>query len=58
MEHTTPKPTTDLKTLLIQNGWNTECESPHEIRNEDGSFATGQAADMVVECIKSGWYDE
>jgi hypothetical protein len=34
--------------LLEENGWTVECESPFEIRHEDGSFATGQAAQIVV----------
>lgn len=38
---------TDEK-LLEQHGWEVECESPFEIRHEDGSFATGQAAKAVL----------
>lgn len=34
--------------ILKANGWEIECESPFEIRHEDGSFATGQAAWLVV----------
>lgn len=34
--------------MLELNGWHVECYSPFEIRHEDGSFATGQAAHMVV----------
>jgi hypothetical protein len=34
--------------LLAKYGWTIECESPFEIRNEDGSFASGQAAIIVV----------
>ena len=26
--------------LLKENGWEVECESPFEIRHEDGSFAS------------------
>lgn len=33
--------------LLERNGWTVECESPFEIRHKDGSFAKGQAADIV-----------
>ena len=33
--------------ILEKNGWTVECESPFEIRHEDGSFATGQAAIIV-----------
>lgn len=41
----------DLK-LLEARGWVVECESPFEIRHEDGSFATGQAAHMVLEGLR------
>lgn len=34
--------------MLEKEGWTIECESPFEIRHEDGSFATGQAARYVV----------
>jgi hypothetical protein len=34
--------------LLEDNGWTVECESPLEIRHEDGSFATLNGADMVL----------
>lgn len=36
---------------LIDDGWTIECESPFEIRHSDGSFATGQAAHMVVSSL-------
>lgn len=38
--------------LLEKNGWTVECESPFEVRHEDGSFATGQAAEMVLWFLK------
>ena len=41
--------------MLGLNGWTVECYSPFEIRHEDGSFATGQAAHMVVAYL---WDDE
>ena len=35
--------------LLKENGWIVECESPFEIRYEDGgAFASGAAADIVL----------
>jgi hypothetical protein len=37
------------KKLLEKNGWTVECESPYEIRHTDGSFATAQAAWMVLD---------
>lgn len=37
--------------LLGANGWAVECESPFEIRHEDGSFATGQAAKIVLDFL-------
>lgn len=43
--------------LLEANGWTVECESPFEIRHQDGSFATGQAAKAVLAQLKEekGW---
>jgi hypothetical protein len=40
------------ESILESNGWEIECESPFEIRHEDGSFATGQAAHMVLSSLK------
>ena len=34
--------------MLEENDWTVECESPFEIRHKDGSFATGQAAEIVL----------
>ena len=34
--------------LLAAAGWQRECESPLEIRHPDGSFASGQAAILVI----------
>lgn len=39
--------------LLNKLGWVVECESPLEIRHEDGSFATGQAALIIIENTQS-----
>lgn len=38
--------------LLLENGWIIECESPFEISHEDGSTATGFAAQIVLEYLK------
>lgn len=38
--------------LLKENGWEVECESPFEIRHEDGSFASMNAAYRVVEELR------
>ena len=39
--------------LLEENGWEVECESPFEIRYEDGgAFASGCAADLVLWDLK------
>lgn len=35
--------------LLEENGWTVECESPLEMRHEDGSLATGQAIHLITE---------
>ena len=37
--------------ILEDNGWIIECESPFEIRHEDGSFATGQASNIVLDYL-------
>lgn len=34
--------------ILTENGWTVECESPFEIRHENGSFATMSAAYSVA----------
>jgi len=44
--------------LLEKWGWSLECESPLEIRYEDGSFASGYAARIVINHLKEGDYDE
>ena len=39
--------------LLESNGWVVECESPFEIRYEDGrAFASGYAAQIVLDDLK------
>lgn len=37
-----------MKELLEKYGWVVDCESPLEIRHNDGSVASGQAAHIVV----------
>jgi hypothetical protein len=39
-------------------GWKMECRSPFEIRHEDGSFATGQSADVVVWHLRERYKEE
>lgn len=34
--------------ILDELGWSVDCESPLELSHEDGSSATGQAADYLV----------
>ena len=50
----------DWEAMLEGMGWTVECHSPFEIRHEDGSFASGQAAQMVLEYLKDNpdYYDE
>ena len=36
---------------LAEYGWTIECESPLEVRHEDGSFASGQAAEIVIDFL-------
>jgi len=40
------------KQILEFYEWEIECEHPFEIRHKDGSFASQQAADYVVYCLK------
>jgi len=40
------------KEILEQNGWFIECKSPFEIRHTDGSFATGHAANIILESLR------
>jgi hypothetical protein len=41
--------------ILSEDGWEIECESPLEIRNVDVSFATLNAAKIVIDSLK---YDD
>lgn len=38
--------------ILEENGWVIECESPFEIRHEDGSFASMQAVYIILHYLK------
>lgn len=38
--------------LLNKNGWEIECQSPFEIRHKNGSFATMDAAYIIVSKLK------
>lgn len=45
--------------LLNNYGWTIECESPLEIRHEDGSFATLNAVESVlVHCYLKHTHDQ
>lgn len=43
----------DIEAVLKDNGWEIQCEHPFEIRHEDGSYASGQAAHIVLHCLKT-----
>ena len=43
-----------LDEILEQEGWSMDCESPLELSHEDGSFASGQAAQIVIDSLKKG----
>jgi hypothetical protein len=45
-------PDKDDAELLKDNGWELECESPFEIRHEDGSFADRSAARCVLQTLR------
>lgn len=53
-----PPPQVPDETILEHHGWTMECESPFEIRHEDGSFASGQAAEIVLEWCRENNPDE
>lgn len=38
--------------ILHCAGWIIECESPFEIRTKDGSFASGEAAYIVLDYLR------
>ena len=42
----------ETEKLLSRFGWQVECYSPFEIRHEDGSFATLNAAWMIVDSLR------
>jgi hypothetical protein len=41
----------DIK-ILENNGWIVECESPFEISQENGSFASNNAAKLILETLR------
>jgi len=43
---------------LEDNEWTVECESPLEVRNKDGSFATQYAAKVLVNELYNTYKDE
>ncbi len=49
---------TDKQELVLHlNGWTIECQSPLEIRHQDGSFATLNAAVAVAFAVEQGFVD-
>lgn len=46
------------KELLEYLGWTVECESPLEIRHEDGSFASGYAAGVLIDHLEEEHGDD
>jgi hypothetical protein len=38
--------------ILAANGWEIVCYSPFEIQTKDGSFASGEAAHIVLEYLR------
>lgn len=49
---------TSEEEILKYYGWEVECQSPFEIRNIDGSFASGQAASCVLNSIREEYIFE
>lgn len=50
--------TPEFEKYFEAQGWIMECESPLEIRHEDGSFATYQAAKSVIREIQAQYNEE
>lgn len=46
------------ESILDYYGWEIECQSPYEIRNIDGSFASGQATTCVLNAIRQEYIHE
>lgn len=44
--------------LLSANGWTVECYSPFEIRHDDGSFGSGQAARYTLDALQAEHREE
>lgn len=44
--------TPNTQHMLEEAGWSVECISPLELRHADGSFASLNAAEMVIECLR------
>jgi len=42
-----------IEEILEENGWTITCQSPLEMEHEDGSVATLQAADIVIDYLES-----
>ena len=45
----------ELEAFLEKLGWTIECWSPYEISHTDGSFASGQAANYLVDGLKQDY---
>ena len=50
--------TTHMQQLLEEDGWTVECESPLEIRHDDGSFASGNAALILMDYLRQQAADD
>lgn len=46
-----------IEASLAIAGWTVVCEHPFEIEHEDGSFASGQAAQLVCDTLSSPRYE-
>lgn len=52
------KPPLSDRDILENYGWVIECESPYEVRHEDGSFASGQAVSYLIDSLKEEFKEE
>ncbi len=48
----------EINELLEKEGWTIECESPLEIRHEDGAFATMESAKLIILVLIENYYKD
>lgn len=56
LEYNVPADKQATYEALASAGWEVTGEAPLSFIHSDGSIAKGQAAQMVMECVRKGWY--